>query len=56
MRQAINSELDAIKAEIEEAHTNTLHLLKVLETNLEDIFKHLHGRIEGEEVVESTYS
>jgi len=54
MRHAINEELDSIQQEIRVAHANTLELLMVLETNLEDIFKHLHGRIEGEEVVPST--
>jgi hypothetical protein len=54
MRRAINDELNSIMQEIEEAHANTQELLRLLETNLEDIFKHLHGRIEGEEVVPGT--
>ena len=48
MRHAINEELDAIKRDIEAANKSTKELIEVLEKQMDDVFAHLHSRIDGD--------
>jgi len=50
MRRAIDAEFDAILADIAQAHGELKAQMELLEKSVDETFRQLHKRINGEEV------